>query len=298
MGREDHPLELAERRVGRQWLDGEHVDGGTADALLAERVGQSGFVDELAAGRIHEYRRGLHELEPLGVDEVMGLLGVRDMERNHVGLAEQLIEGKQLELQLGGAFGREIRIVPDHLHAERPRQLGHVPADAPEPHDPDRLAAQLGALEPLAIPLAAAHRLGSPGDVAGQAEQQPHGVLGGADGIGARRVHDRDAAARGRVHVDVVDARPGAGDHAQVGAAREQVGRHARFAPHDERVRARQRALQLFAGLSGAVRDLDFRRRAEQFETSFRHAVGDGHAVGHATSPSSKASSSSSAATV
>jgi len=33
--------------------------------------------------------------------------------------------------------------VSHHLHTERPRDLGHVAADSPQPHDPDRLAPEL-----------------------------------------------------------------------------------------------------------------------------------------------------------
>jgi len=89
--------------------------------------------------------------------------------------------------------------------------------------------------------------------VAGLGEQQTHGMLGGAHRVGAGGVHHRDAAPRGGMHVDVVDAGPGARDHSQIGSAREQVRRHSGLAPHDERVRAPERPLQLFARLAGAV---------------------------------------------
>src|SRR5256886_13655131 len=61
-----------------------------------------------------------------------------------------------------------------------------------------------------------------------------------------------------------------AGDHAQVGATREQVRRHPRLAPHDERVRARERPLELLARLAGAVGDLDLRRFREQLQSRLR----------------------------
>jgi len=40
-----------------------------------------------------------------GIDQVMGLLGVRHVERHHVRLAEQLVERQQLQLQLGARSG-------------------------------------------------------------------------------------------------------------------------------------------------------------------------------------------------
>ncbi len=74
------------------------------DAFFADRVGQGRLVHELAPRGIHEHRRWFHELQPLGVDQVMGLLGVGHVERDHVRLAEQLVERQQLQLQLGGAL--------------------------------------------------------------------------------------------------------------------------------------------------------------------------------------------------
>src|SRR5256886_17672705 len=89
-----------------------------------------------------------------------------------------------------------------------------------------------------------------------------------------------------------------AGDHAQVGATREQVRRPPRLAPHDERVRARERPLELLARLAGAVGDLDLRRFREQLQSRLRHLIGHRDAVGHVTSPASRSRSWSSAATV
>ena len=63
------------------------------------------------------------------------------------------------------------------------------------------------------------------GDVAGQGHQQGDGVLGGADGVAAGRVHDDDALARGGGHVDVVDADAGPDDGAQLAGVFEQARR-------------------------------------------------------------------------
>src|SRR5256885_12928196 len=78
--------------------------------------------------------------------------------------------------------------------------------DAAQSDDSDGLTAELGPLEPLPIPFAAAHRLRRPRNVAGLREQEAHGMLRGTDRIRARRVHHGDAAPGGGMHVDVVDA--------------------------------------------------------------------------------------------
>ena len=76
----------------------------------------------------------------------------------------------------------------------------------PKPTTPMRLPVQLDAGERLAVPLLRLHRGVGLRDVARHGEQQRQGQLGGRDDVAARRVHDDDAAARGRVQVDVVDA--------------------------------------------------------------------------------------------
>ena len=298
MRREDHPRQLPQRRVRRQRLDREHIDRRSGDALRPDRLCERRFIHQLAARRVDEHRGAFHEGQAFGVDQMVRLLGVRDVQRDDVGLLQQLLQRQQLDLELGRALGREVRIVSHDLHPERPGQLADVTADAPQSHDSDRLAAELGAFEPLAIPLPAPHRLGRPGDVPYQAEQQPHGVLGRAHRIRPRRVHHGDAAPRRGRNIDVVHAGTRACDHPEARGAREQVGSDPRLAAHDQGVRPGKRPLQLFPRLPGEARHLDVRRGGEQLQPAFRHAIGDHHAERHATSPSSWASSSSSAPTV
>jgi hypothetical protein len=90
-------------------------------------------------------------------------------------------------------------------------------ADAPEPEDPQRLAAQLGAAEVLALPAPGGQRAVRLRDVARQRQQQRERVLGRRDDVRARRVDDDDAALGRRGDVDVVDADAGAADGAPSG---------------------------------------------------------------------------------
>src|SRR5207249_3994810 len=87
-----------------------------------------------------------------------------------------------------------------------------------------RLAGQLRADEPVALPLALAQAAVGGGDVAGQGRHQGDGVLGGAERVAAGRVHDDDALARGGGDVDVIDADAGADDGPQASRVVEQVG--------------------------------------------------------------------------
>ena len=82
------------------------------------------------------------------------------------------------------------------------------------------------------------------GNVAGQGHEHGNGVLGGADGVAARRVHDDDAAPRRRRHVDVIDADAGTHDRPQFARLFEQVRGERRAAADDDAVRRLQRFLE------------------------------------------------------
>jgi hypothetical protein len=297
MRRQDDAIEPAQRGLRRQRLGGEHVDRRAADPLFLDRVGERGFIHQFASGRVDQNRRRLHESQPLGVDQVVSLVGERNVERDDIGGAQERFETEQPHVQLGGALGEQIGIVSDDVHAERPGQLGDVATDPTETDNAHRFAAQLGALEPLAIPLPASHRGGRIGNSPHQAEQQSQGVLAGADGIGAGGVHHGDATSRRGVDVDRIDARSCARNHAQMRRAREQARGHAGFATNDEGVGAGDRFVEL-ARLPRHVNDFDPGCTRQQIEAASRHSVRDHDTPGHAIACSIRGSSSSSAATV
>jgi hypothetical protein len=176
---------------------------------------------------------------------VMGLVGQRDVQRDDVSGTEQLIDREQADMHFARALRREIRIVADDLHAERACQLRDVATDAAKAHDAHGLAAQLGAFEALAVPFSAPHGGRGVRYAPHQRQQQTHRVLTGADGIGAGRIHHGDAAPGRRWDVDGVDAGAGPRDHAQVRRMCHQARGDTRFAAHDERVRTRDRLVEL-----------------------------------------------------
>ena len=158
MWRQDDPVEAAKRGVGRQGLDREHIERGAANPLLLDRLGERDFVDQLAPRGVDQDRGRLHEFQTVGVDQMMRLVGQRDVQCHDVRRAQERVDREQPHVQLSGALGQQIRIVADDLHAEGSRHLRDVAADAPQSHDAHRLATQLRALEFLAVPLAGSHR--------------------------------------------------------------------------------------------------------------------------------------------
>ena len=129
---------------------------------------------------------------------------------------EQVLQADEADAELGRPRRGHVGVVGDHLHAERGQPLGDQLADPAEAEDPGHLPVELGAgeLGPLPLPgLERGHRLRH---VAGDREQQPHGVLGGADDVRAGRVHHHDARLGGGLDVDVVQPDAGPRHHPQV----------------------------------------------------------------------------------
>ena len=85
------------------------------------------------------------------------------------------------------------------------------------------------------------------------------------------------------MHVDVVHAGAGAGDHPQMRRECQQVRRHARLAAHDERVRVGEGPLEHLPGLSGDQDHLDLRRPVQLLESRLGDLVRHHHAKGHAS---------------
>jgi hypothetical protein len=90
------------------------------------------------------------------------------------------------------------------------------------------------------------------------ASKQGDRVLGGGDGVGARRVEDEDAGPRRRPEVDVVDADAGPGDDPEPGGGLEHLLVDLRLAADDQGVDVADRGQE--RGAVGAV-DVDHRRR-------------------------------------
>ncbi len=154
--------------------------------------------------------------EPLGVEQVPGLRRDGQVQREVVGLGAHVVERPELRAQLTGQFSRDERVVRDNLHAKRSRAHRHFLADAPEPDNAERLAAQLDAGELLLLPLVLLHRGVRRRQMPREREHLRQRELCDADAVGARRVHHDDAASGGGVEVDVVDAGAGARDDAQL----------------------------------------------------------------------------------
>src|SRR5690348_14736749 len=123
-------------------------------------------------------------------------------------------------------------------------------------------------------------------------------MLGGADGIGAGRVHDRDTPFGGRRHVDGVHPDAGPGHHLEIRRAGDHVRSHLRLAADDEGRRRRECGIQLLARLAGEVDHVNLRGGREQGDPGVSQLVGDDDANAHARVRSMRARRFSRDATV
>ena len=140
---------------------------------------------------------------------------LREVERDEVRVRVDVVGGLgPLDAHRPITLGRDVRVIGDHVHAERERPLRDELADPPEAEDAERLLVQLDPGELRAFPLAARQRRVRLRQVAGEREQERHRVLCCGDHVRLGRVGDDDAAFRRRQDVDVVDPDAGPADGA------------------------------------------------------------------------------------
>ena len=124
-----------------------------------------------------------------------------------------------------GAIGGEERIEADRPSC-RARRPGGRPRGRCGPGRRRRASCRpAGCRRICCVPICLPEAGVGGGDVPGQGHQQGDGLLGGADGVAAGRVHDDDALARGGGDVDVVDADAGAHDGPQLAGILQQLAR-------------------------------------------------------------------------
>jgi hypothetical protein len=271
--RRDHDLRDLEQRAGRGRLGDVDVDARTPDVPAAHGLGQRVLVDEATPRGIHDDHAGLGEGQLVLADQAEGLGGLREVDRDQLGAAEQLVERHQLDAQLRGAGRRDVGVVGDQLDAERGEALRHQLPDLAEAHDAGDLAVDLDAGERAAGPRARAQRGVRGRDVAGGGQHQRDGVLGGGDDVGGRGVHDHHAAGGGGGHVDVVEAHPRAGDDLEPGGRGERLGVDLRGGTDEEGVGVGDRGQERRA--VGAVHVADLDVLTEQRDRGRRELLGE-----------------------
>ena len=228
---------------------------GAAKLVILDHAGERVLVDHLAARRVDDIGRRLHQREPPRREQMIGRRRMRAVDGDDVHAGEHLVEAVPigcLERLLDLRRHAPAIVIVD-LQAEGARPLGDGLADAPHADDAEPLAVDAMAEHPgwrPAVPFAAAalQQIRALGEPARHGEDQRHGHVGGILGQHAWRVGDEDAAVPRGFEVDIVDAGAELGDQFELGSGLAQ------YAPVDavghrrhEHVCGLHRLDQLFA---------------------------------------------------
>jgi hypothetical protein len=156
MRRQDHigkgRERAAEGLLRAPRLLGEDVERGPQQTASAQRLLQRLEVHHMAAAEVQQHRARLHGGQRAGVDQVAVLRAAIDVQRDHVGGAQQLLQrarppGVAQRQLLGG-------VVVDHAHAQRLGHHGELGADCAVAHHAQRLAPHLARVRRRLVPAA------------------------------------------------------------------------------------------------------------------------------------------------
>src|SRR5438067_10821550 len=189
------------------------------------------LVDDRAAGRVDEGGTVAEEPQPPGVQQAASLVGQRQMQRDGVGLPEQVVE-------LAPTFFTLPAGVVEHAHVEGRGTRRNGSADPAQADDPKRrprdVAAEEVRLGPTATPAALTDSTVGDDEPPPDREQQREREIGSRRRQHAGRIRERDSVRRARGRIDRVVADAVVRDDSEV---REQVERLAvdPFADNGER---------------------------------------------------------------
>src|SRR6266550_1842918 len=210
-------------------LHREHVDRRTGDVARLDVRAQRRVVDDEAPRQVEKQAAGAHLSELRFAEEVVVGRPPVDMQRHHVGLAEQVAEGlaavRVTEREPVGGVEEQ------HAHAEILGQHRQLRADVAVPDDAQRATAYLVRAVGRLVPDARMHQGVLVREPPGQRDDLGDRELDHAAGVGERRVEDGDAPLRGCLQVDLVGADAERAD-------REQLGRGVQDALRDVRLGA------------------------------------------------------------
>ena len=183
-----------------------------------------------------------------------------------------------VDAQLGGALRRHVRVEREERDVPRAQARGHARSHLAEADEPDGLALELRPDELRPLPFPGLQRSLCLRDLAQEREEEGDRVLRRGDDVPGRSVDDEDAALRGGLHVDVVEADARPPDDAELLPGGQELAVHLRGRADDEGVVVADRREKRLAGEVGA----DVRGEAglrKNGEARLRERLGDEDAL-------------------
>ncbi len=130
--RRDGDLRDIEQGALRGGLGIEHINSGTPDLAAADRFGEIFLADNASARNIDDPNTIPHLRDRCRVDQVLGFRRPRQVDREHVGNCEHLIECQHLDPEPFRTFDRHIWVVGHDPHSEGRGALRDKCSDLPE----------------------------------------------------------------------------------------------------------------------------------------------------------------------
>ncbi len=227
--RQQHDILQPQQHFGHLRFGRIDVEPGPGELAGFQRLGQRLVIDDAAARGVDEIAARLHRSDRPGVDQVGRLRPAGNVQRDKIGLAQQVC-------QLGAEFGTEFlgdgRVcgaagVIGDLHAEAVmRAPGGGDADAAETDAAQHLAPERAADEMCrapAAPVSGAQFALAFAGAAGRHQHQGEGDIGCRIGQHARRVGDGNALRPGGGDIDMVEADTVIGDQPDPVAAGDDI---------------------------------------------------------------------------
>mmetsp|Transcript_147 Transcript_147/g.427 ORF Transcript_147/g.427 Transcript_147/m.427 type:complete len:339 (+) Transcript_147:101-1117(+) len=184
--------EVLEEGGGLLLVDVE-ADGG--EGAVVEGLEESFRVDEAAAADVDEDGAGAHGGKGVGVDEVVGRVVERAVQRDELSLAQQLLQRDVLDVAGREGLGALAHVVGQHAAAHAVVDGRGAAADLAGAHDANGLAVHVEAHEPAQRVVADAHALCRLHDLAVQRQRKSNRVL--RDRVRTVRRHAQHEEARG-----------------------------------------------------------------------------------------------------
>ena len=198
-----------ENVTGRWWFGVENVGSIPAYLATLESAGDVVGVDEFAAGAVEDNDPVAHFGDLGGVNHVFGFLGEETMERDDIGVVQNLVHvSALLDAMLFAKGFVEVGVEGDDFHAEGSGAYSDLLADASEAEDTDGLTHNFVTygLFPSGDPLAILHGDGIGLDVFGDTEKESEGVFSDGGMIDAGGKEDGDFFFGGVFDIDLVEA--------------------------------------------------------------------------------------------
>ena len=196
-------------RLGRLRL--ENVERSTSDAPLLERYGERALVDDRPTRHVDEVGRRLHERDPLGVDEMMRLLGERASDADEVGRRKERLESDELDAAGGGVLCFGVRVGGNHAQVEGLGEQRDLASDVAETDEAECAAGKPQSHMTLRLaPAALASQTVHQRQPVREREDERHRGRGhgSPDAVGGDREHDAPIGAGLDVDPVVADTEP------------------------------------------------------------------------------------------